>query len=407
VGAAADVSARNGRLLLIAVAATLMIAAIAFCIDPPRFAWTPPPSDPKQLAERIATHPADWRASNALAETALDMRAENRVAVWHAAYEHGALLSAHRADAASAFARSAFFHWGELSPREQHDALAAFAPVLHDPDVFGRMAKPIYELTGDLSYLEAARPSTADATGMLISLALANGFFADYRNLRVELERQRLAEFNASRRSATPEELVTHFPDPPYHTDQDPLLAALLDELHRRPLNDDPHRTGVIDNVIAYALRHDLGPLDGFEVITGKPGAASIEARMALARKLGLASVAHALEISTSDPRRVPPVLNDWQGLCNRELCYTAWRMIDAEHGIAITIEPLDSDNVPAYVEIYVDDALRAEGDVGAKRDFAVPVGSAAAHRIEVALLNPLTRNRASRRVHIASITTL
>jgi hypothetical protein len=400
------VRARAGRLFLIAVAVALIIAAIVFRIDPPRFAWTPVPSDPKQLGERIAAHPADWRASSALAEAALDMRAENRVAVWRAAYEHAALLSAHRADAGSAFARGAFFHWGELSPQEQHEALAAFAPVLHDPEVFAHMAQPLYELTGDLSYLEAAHPPTVSATVTLLSIAIPNGFFADYRNLRAELQRRRLDDFNASRRLATPEELMARFPDPPYHSDQEPLIAALFDELHRRPLNDDPHRAGVIDNVIAYALRHDLGPLDGFEVITRKPGAASIETRIALARKLGLTSVAQALQ-TASDPRHVPPVLTDWQGLCGADLCYNAWRMIDAEHGIAMTIEPVQSDNVPPYVEIYVDDALRAQGEVGTKRDFIVPAGGMGAHRIEVALVNPLTRNRSPRRVRIASITTL
>jgi hypothetical protein len=401
------VSARGGRLFLIAVAVTLTIAAIAFRIDPPRFAWTPLPDDPKQLAERIEADPADWRASSALAAVALDMPAENRVAVWRAAYEHAALLSAHRANAGSAFARSAFFHWGELSPEERHDALAAFAPVLRDPDVFGRMAKPVYELTGDLSYLEGARPPTLSADGMLISLALQNGLFADYRNLRADADRRRLDEFNAYRRSVTPEELLARFPDPPYHAGQEPLITALLDELHRRPLVDDPHRTGVVDNVINYALRHGLGPLDGFEVITRKPGAAPAETQIALARKLGLDSVARSLETASSDPRRVAPVLTDWQGLCDANVCYSAWRMIEAAHGIAMTIDTVESDNVPAYVEIYVDDALRAEGEVGAKRDFVAPVGNAGAHRVEVVLANPATRNGSRRRVHIANVTTL
>jgi len=265
----------------------------------------------------------------------------------------------------------------------------------------------VYELTGDLSYLEGARPRTLSATGMLMSLALQNGLFADYRKLRAEADRLYLDEFNAYRRSVTPEELLARFPDPPYHAGQEPLIAALLDELHRRPLVDDPHRSAVVANVIDYAFRHGLGPLDGFEVITRKPGAAPVETQIALARKLGLDSVARALETASSDPRRVPPVLSDWQGLCGTDVCYNAWRMIEAGHGIAMTIDTVESDNVPAYVEIYVDDALRAEGEVGAKRNFVVPVGNAGAHRVEVVLANPSTRNGSRRRVHIASITTL
>lgn len=80
--------------------------------------------------------------------------------------------------------------------------------------------------------------------------------------------------------------------------------------------------------------------------------------------------------------------------------------MIEAAHGIALTLETVQADEVPAYVEIYVDDDLRAEGEVGPKRDFIVPVGSGA-HQIELVLANPLTRNRSPRRVHIASITAL
>jgi hypothetical protein len=50
---------------------------------------------------------------------------------------------------------------------------------------------------------------------------------------------------------------------------------------------------------------------------------------------------------------------------------------------------------------------LRAEGEVGANRDFVVPTGSRGEHRVEVVLTNPMTRNLDRRRVHVASITTL
>jgi hypothetical protein len=268
------------------------------------------------------------------------------------------------------------------------------------------MAKPLYELTGHLTMLVAPQPSDGIAIGTLISLAAPNGFFADYRNLRGELQRRRVDDFAESRHSMTPEELIQHLPDPPYHADSEPLIAALLDELHRRPLTDDPQRPTIANSLIDYALRHDLGPLDGLEVITRKPAAASVATRARLARKLGLTDL--ALQIDTeADPRTVHPNESDWQELCQTDICYRGWRTIEADHAVALTIATVQTDSVPAYVEIYLDDVLRAEGEVGPKRDFVIPAGNRGTHRVEVVLANPMTRNRFPRRVHVASITTL
>jgi len=406
MGTSPDVTVRGGRLFLIAVAAVMALSALIFLVVPPEIGWTPMPSDSKAIAARIARHPADWRAASSLAEGALDAQEGDRVGLWRAAYRHGSMLALDRPEPRNAFARAAFFHWAELEPSDRREALAAFAPLMRDPETFVRMAKPLYELTGDLSMLYAAHPSNENAITTLISLTVPNGDFADYRNLRGELQRRRLEDFAESRRSATPEELIEHFPDPPYRADSEPLIAALLEELHRRPLSDDPHRPTIIDALIDYAFRHDLGPLDGLEVVTRKPGAASIPARARLARKLGLTDLALQID-SQTDPRTVHPNESEWQGLCQTDICNRGWRTIEADHGVALTIATVQTDNVPAYVEIYLDDVLRAEGEVGPKRDFVIPVGNRGMHRVEVVLANPLTRNRFPRRVHIASITTL
>jgi hypothetical protein len=406
MGTSPDVIGRGGRLFLIAIAAVMAIAAIVFRVTPPEIGWTPMPSEPKAVAARIARHPADWRASSALAEAALDVREGDHVALWRAAYRHGSLLALDRPEPRNAFARAAFFHWAELSPQDRRAALTAFEPLLRDPAMFGRMAKPLYELTGDLPMLYAVHPSDQFAIWTLMSLAVPNGFFADYRNLRGELQRRRIDDFALLRRSATPEELIQHLPDPPYHADSESLIAALLDELHRRPLTEDPHRPTIIDSLLDYALRHDLGPLDGLEIITRKPAAASTATRARLARKLGLTDL--ALQIDTeADPRRTQTIESDWQELCQTDICYHGWRTIDADHGVALSIATVQTDSVPAYVEIYLDDVLRAEGEVGPKRDFVIPVGNRGTHRVEVVLANPMTRNRFPRRVHVASITTL
>ena len=400
-------SRRGTRLFLVVTALTMAAAAVEFVLNPPEIGSVRTTSDPRWLAARIARHPVDWAAASALAEVALDSRLDKRVAVWHAAYEHASILAPERTEPANGFARAAFFHWTELSEKDRQDAVAAYAPQLRDPAVFRRMALPLFELTGDLSILHRAGPPTEEALATLISLALTNGRFADYRALRGELQKKRVDDFNRLRHTVPPDELVAHFPGPPLRAGEEPLITALLDELHRRPLDDSPSRGDLLDAVVDYALRHNLGPLDGLEVITRKPGAASVATQITLARALGLKERAAQLEAVSSDPRRVLPNESDWTGLCQNDICARGWRMIEAEHGIALTINTVKADDVHAYVEIYVDDTLRGEGEVGQRRDFTVPVGNRGAHRIEVVLANPTTRNGAARRVHIASLTTL
>jgi hypothetical protein len=400
-------SARRGRLFLIGVALTMLIAAAVFQLRRPEIGSPPLPSTSPALAARVARHPADWEAATVLAEVALDARNENRLQLWHAAYGHASALAPGLPGPPNSFARAAFFHWAELSPKDQQEALAAYAPLLQDPLTFTRMAEPLFELTGDLSMLERAQPHTQYSTGVLIDLALPNGRFDDYRKLREELQQLRTVDFNARVHIASPGELIAHFPDPPYSSDSEPLIVKLLEEFHQRPLDEMPARPAVIDGVVDYALRHGLEPLDGLEIVTRKTGAASDQTRIRLARKLGLVNIARQIELGANDPRRPKVVDSEWQGLCGNDICNRGWRSIEAGHAVSLTIETAQSDDVAAYVEIYVDDALRAEGEVGARRDFIVPVGNPGTHRVEVVLANPRTRNGAGRRLHVASITTL
>jgi hypothetical protein len=296
MGTGPDVTGRASRLFLLSVAVTMTTAAIMFLVRPPQFQWMRTSTDAGALAERMAWHPTDWQAASALTEVALDSRLGNRMVLWRAAYEDASMLAPESFDPVNAFARAAFFHWTELSAKDKQDALAAFAPLMRDPAMFGRMAKPIFELTGDLSMLRRSHPPTEYAIGTLAFLALSNGLFADYRNLRGELERQRIDDFAARRHTATPEELIADgFPAPPYHADAEPLIKALLEEIHRRPLDDNPNRVAIVDAIVDYSLRHGLEPLDGLEVITRKPGAASVATRIRLARKLGLTNLARQI----------------------------------------------------------------------------------------------------------------
>lgn len=395
------------RPILIVVAVIMAASATVFLIRPPQVTPAITSPDVRSLAARVGGHPTDWASTSALAEVALDSDRPDRIELWRAAYEHALHLAPERSDPRTGFARAAFLHWTELSEKDRREALNSYAPLLSNLNVFRRMARPLFELTGDLSFLHRAGPPTEDTPLTLIALALPNGLFADYRALRGELKKKRLDNFTALRSTASPEELIAHFPMPPYRADAEPLINDLLQELHRRPLDDNPGRPAVIDAIVDYALRHNLEPLDGLEIITRRPEAADVATRIKLARALGLKERAAQMEMASLDPRRVVPNEYEWQGLCDKDICGRAWRVIEAGHGIALTIETVHTDEVPAYVEIYVDDALRAEGEVGPKRDFVVPAGTGGTHRIEVVLANPITRNLEPRRVHVASITTL
>jgi hypothetical protein len=401
------VNGRGARLFLIAVAVTMAVAAAVFALHRPEIGSPRLTKNAHDLAARLARHPTDWEAATLLTEVSLDSPDANRFSLWRAAYDHASQLAPTRPGPANSFARAAFFHWQELSPKDQQVALAAYTPLLQEPGTFGRMAKPLFELTGNLSFLERAQPRTENSTATLIWLALPNGFFDDYRRLRVELQRQRFDDFKARAGSSSPAELIAHFPDPPYRADSEPLIEALLDELHRRPLDEVPGRPAVVDAIVDYALRHGLEPLDGLELVTHKKEAASDSTRIRLARKLALNNLAAQIELAATDPRRAPVVETNWQGLCDSNVCLAAWRNIDAAHAVSLNVETTQTDNVPAYAEVYVDDTLRAEGEVGAKRDFIVPVGNPGTHRIEVVLANPMTRNLTPRKLHIAGVTTL
>ncbi len=91
-----------------------------------------------------------------------------------------------------------------------------------------------------------------------------------------------------------------------------------------------------------------------------------------------------------------------WTGCGANELCSTpAWRdEYVASEPLRIALTTTQSDEIAPYVEVYVDDALRAEGEVREARVFEVraPRG---VHRVELRLVNPYTRNGTSRRVGI------
>jgi hypothetical protein len=321
---------------------------------------------------------------------------------WRAAHELAATLAPTRDEPNSSFARGGFFHWTEMTAGERREMLAAFEPQLREPGTFFRMARPFFLLTGDLSMLRKSQPHTEASIELLLSLAAVNGRFADYRALRDELTMRRIADFDIRLPLLDGSAIITTLPPPPYHTDIQPLLVAALNALQQRPLAENPNRPAVLEELIGYALRHDVQPLDGLEALTRIRGAVSEPTRVRLARKLGLADRAAQIELGNF-PIHAPPEHGGWEGLCGDQVCGHASRTMETSSPeIELTLEPSVSDDVPPYVEIYCDDARLAEGEVVAQKTFRLPTAPGK-HRVEIDVVNPVTRNAAPRRVRIVN----
>jgi len=377
----------------------LALAALYLAVRP---SSEPPPlpDDSLALARRLRAHPADWRAASALSERALDSGRPNRFALWRAAYDAGMRLAPHRDAPRLEFARAALFHWTQLGAGDRRAALDALAPLLRDPGTFYRMARPLFDLTGDLAMLRRWNPGNADALVYLRNTAAMNGRFAEYRELRGEASRKRIAEFRAALPQRTAEEIVAALPEPPYSTDDEPLLRSALGELHRRPLTEDPHQPAKLDALADYALRHRL-ELDGIDSVARLPGAASERTRYRLAKASGMDAAAFDIRMAADE--RLDEAPAGWQQLDAGSVKGRSWIDREMSGPASIVIEPVRRDDVPPYVEVYVDDALAAEGEAAAPRAFRV-AAKPGVHRLEVRIANPVTRNGDSRLVRVVSV---
>jgi hypothetical protein len=386
------------------------------------------PNDLGGLARHLAGHPTDAVAAANVTERALDAPVAQRLALWHAANDLARRLAPYRTYAQTAFARSGVFHWLELSDADRNDVLASIGPLLSDPSAFQELYKPVWELTGDLALLRRYAPHTENALSLLVTLAITNGRFDDYRALREEARAAR-DERLASERNAMPAAQLLQSLRPPFRTADEPAIVAALTELHRRPIDEDPHAAEALNALIDYAVAHKLEPLDGIEAVTRIPGSASDAQRARLALALDLPERAADIELATAndrapewrryfveraafaerrgDPRgaaayRTKALVaaageGTWSGVCGgSDICTSAHTQLDGPKSLAV--EMVQSDEVPPYVELFVDDALVDEGPVAPRRTFTIRAG---VHRVELQLANPMTRNRIQRRVRI------
>jgi hypothetical protein len=353
------------------------------------------PRDFDPLARWIAAHPADWLAASALTDRSLDSSVPRRRELWHAGYALAEQLAPRRPNTAAGFVRAGLFHWYELGPADRRVVLDVAATLMRDPSVFANLYKPLWQLTRDFAYLRRVAPQTVAALSELRDLAVTNGLFAEYRELRGALRDARLRSFMANKANLTAGELLAYLP-PRLDAGDAPLARAILEELEQRAY--DPREAGGrIEDLAVFALDHRLQPLAGLSPFVEEHTILKPATRKRLALALGDEAAAKRIElVSTLEPA---PGYGGWTGTCARnEVCTTAYH--HHEGPLQITVSVLQSDEVAPYVELYVDGVLEAEGEVKDERAFTI--GSAGAHFTELRIVNPRTRNGIQRRVRLS-----
>lgn len=453
---------RTRRVLLSIVAGVSAAMLVAFAIRPDLARDPKPPSAIEGMAAWIAVHPADWHTASALTDAALDSNLPRRFELWRASYALAQNLAPRRQNASAGFVRAGLFHWYELSAGDRKAVLDAAAPLLRDPRVFVSLFQPLWTLTRDLAYLRRNAPQTLNALDALRTLAVVNGQFDDYRQLREAVRRRRFTEFLAARDTKPPAEWIEFLPARLEVADAT-LVRAMLEELDRRAVDVEALRPRA-DALAEFVIHHDIAPLGGLEPllvsnILGAPTRARLALRMNkpdVASRIELTSgitgapewipyrleralydahhgnlaaaqmhlseaavnspprldiIAAAAEVAqlagdTKDAARLRQQLaaapREWRETCSRdEICGAAYAW-QWSNPVRVSLSVSQSDEIPPYVEIYVDDALGAEGEVRDEATFVVDNAGAGLHRVEIRVVNRTTRNGVQRRLRLS-----
>jgi len=415
----------------IAIASALLLAT--FLLMPSLMTDPERPGELEPLVAWLAWHPADWLAASAITDRSLDspLPLRQRIALWRSSYALAHYLAPLRPNATAGFVRAGLFHWYELGKADRDEILNAARPLLRDPKVFESMHRPLWELTRDLGYLRRAAPPTIPSLLMLRELALTSGNFHEYRELRTALREARMNEFHAKRATATIADLIALLPESVGDADE-PLVRAILEEIDRRPFDVEQmgHR---LEELALFAIRHEVKPLTALQPLVEINGKLTNPTRARLAIALGDRAAAVRVELlttSTTAPAWMryhleraafeerqgdsamaalyraraaaaePQHFGAWENYCSpQELCTSVFRTHEAS--FEFRLAPAQTDEIPPYVEVYLDDVLIAETEIREEKTFTVKTGPGL-HRTEVRLVNRHMRNGAQRRVRLS-----
>jgi hypothetical protein len=396
---------RKTRQLVLASIAMVLAAVLVLFFTNRRVVKDPipPQDDVVPMAAWLARHPTDWLTASQLSDAALDSNLPRREELWRASYALARHIAPNLQNPSAAFVRGGLFHWYELGDADRKAVLDATAPLLRDPEFFTEMHRSLWQLTRDFDYLFRNAPPSLGALEDLRIMAASNGLFAEYRQTRDAVARERLATFARTHASLPPHELPSLLPRR-LSTDDEPLIVRILQELHRRSY--EPARFGDPTTVmIDYAIAHHLQPLEGLAPFVDAVKVIPDATRARLARALGRHDDAALIELSSvnAPAEPIPSARPEWRGTCGaNELCDLARTDLHWKGGtLEIEADTVQSDQIAPYVEIYADDARVAEGEVAQARRFEVALAPGV-HRIEVRLVNPRIANNVQRRVRLS-----
>ncbi|HEX8253423.1 MAG TPA: hypothetical protein VF846_09765 [Thermoanaerobaculia bacterium] len=376
-----------------AIASALLLALFLLNLDVVRDEERP--RDVNGLARWIAERPADWLAVSALTDRSLDSDLPRRRELWHSGYALAEQLAPRRPNTSAGFVRAGLFHWYELGPRDRKAVLDVAASLMADPAVFASLSRPLWQLTHDFSYLRRVAPKTLDTIYNLRELAITNGLFAEYRELRAAARALRLQSVQQRRSELAVADLIAHLPPQPDMGDA-PLARAILEELNQRAF-DPRHGGGRAEELAVFAIEQRLQPLIALSPFIHAQDVLTDRTRLRLARALGDEAAAQRVELMAMVPKEVQT--DEWTGPCgSTEVCSSAVKRHAGP--LTFSLDVSQSDEVPPYVEIYVNRVLTAEGEVREQRSFTV--GGSGTNTIEVRLVNPRTRNGIQRRVRLS-----
>lgn len=459
---------RRGRQLLLLLFFLLFgIVLIIFLLNRDLANDPVPPRELVPMAAWLAKHPADWLTASLISEAALDSTVPQRIALWRSAYAVAHRLSPRHRNASAAFVRAGLFHWYELSDNDRAAILAAAGPLLRDPQVFNELHQPLWELTRNLGWLRRHAPENINALYALHEISIRYGLFAAHRELRAEMKRASLRVLETQKERLSVRELMQLVPRR-VDTEDEPLVRGVLAELARRSyapaevgdieplleyalrhqiqpiaglstlvdatkvfpaptrarialaLNQPDVATGIALSAstgapewIPYQLERALfearrGDAKAAEHQLSRARVARVDARVLdvarqVATLLGQRDAAQQSERALLAIARQPP---QWEGACGpNELCDRVVSRVYSTGEIALDFETAQSDQTPPYIEIYVDDARVAEGEVNDARRFVIGAAPGV-HRVDVRLINFRMRNGAQRRVRMSRSTT-
>lgn len=448
-----------------ALAISMTLALAAFVARPRIWHDPVPPNDPVGMARWVSEHPADWLTASVLTDSALDARIPQRFELWRASYDTAAKLAPLRPNPRAAFVRAGLFHWYELSPPDRKLLITELEPMLRDVRYFGDMYAALWMLTRDFALLRRANPGDANSLNNLRTLAATHGRFEDYRELREEIRRKLFAELQ-QHRGGSPADLIAVLPSTLDAADTPLVKAILQElHEHPLDVNTAPQGNSTLllefaldhnlepldglqelahsEKLVAPALRARLALRLGhpdlasrlallavpnsrdwsayhrdralYEARRGAVDAAEAQLLLADIAKSpqGLAVAAEVADITgrkelaarrRHDLATAFGELRDWEDLCSADLCRSAnrWVYVAAPRTLTVRVTPVQSDEVPPYVEAFVDGVIVAEQPISSATTMNIPIATAGLHRVELRLVNRFTRNQAERRVRLS-----